>query len=192
MWNVQKIVKKGDYLYAVVKGHPCATKHGYVLHHRVVLENYLGRLLDTNEVVHHKNGDKKDNRVENLELFNNAEHTRLHGLQQKKTRVDLKCPHCKNLFTRRKGRTFLQKQNNTWTACSRSCSGSFARRIQLQGRTPDVEQAISENLIREYLVLSDDNPEETDTTGSVETIRLSPENGEDIVQPTTSNPRGHM
>lgn len=47
MWNIQKIVKKGDYLYAVVPGHPYSNKYGYVLEHRIVVENHLKRLLNT-------------------------------------------------------------------------------------------------------------------------------------------------
>lgn len=50
-WKVEKNVSKGDYDYAVVKNHPAATKHGYVLYHRIVVENHLGRLLNSNEVV---------------------------------------------------------------------------------------------------------------------------------------------
>jgi phage FluMu protein Com len=192
MWNIQKVVKKGEYLYALVKGHPRATSNGYVLLHRVVVENSLGRLLNANEVVHHKNGDKKDNSLENLEVLTAGEHTRKHGYTQGVLMVELKCPNCKGIFFRTKRESFLQKPPSKWTACSRSCRGSFARKTVLQGQTCDVEQAISENLIREFRKFPDDNPEETDTTGSVETIRLPPENGEDIVQPTTSNPRGHM
>ena len=43
MWNIKKIVSKGDYLYALVPEHPKATKNGYVLLHRIVMENHLGR-----------------------------------------------------------------------------------------------------------------------------------------------------
>jgi phage FluMu protein Com len=163
VWNVEKIISKGDYNYAVVRGHPAATAVGdYVLHHRVVMENHLNRLLQHDEVVHHVNGDKKDNRVENLKVMGNSEHARLHQVGAPKKMVDLKCPQCDKIFTRARGQSFLGGKGTEYTTCSPRCRGKLSRYIQLHGRTPKVKRAISENLVREFIVkFSPDNPEET-------------------------------
>jgi len=49
-----------------------------VYEHTIIAENYLGRKLNPNEHVHHINGIKHDNRVENLQVLTIAEHTKLH------------------------------------------------------------------------------------------------------------------
>ena len=87
MWVIEKIIKKGDYVYAKVAGHPNATKHGYVLLHRVVMENHLKRLLTEDEIVHHKNENKKDNRISNLELKGRADHASEHMIDRLKKLV---------------------------------------------------------------------------------------------------------
>lgn len=66
-WRGGKIERKG-YVYIYCPEHPNATKQGYMAEHRLVLEKELGRYLTKDEVPHHINGEKKDNRPENLRL----------------------------------------------------------------------------------------------------------------------------
>ncbi len=73
----QKTKKKwhyDGYGYIVLHkiGHPNAKKYGRILEHIYVMSEHLGRPIKDKETIHHKNGKRDDNRIENLELWSHS------------------------------------------------------------------------------------------------------------------------
>jgi len=85
-WKGGRKKNKKGHVLVLAKGHPYAEKNGYILEHRLVMCEYLGRALLPNEIVHHKNGIKDDNRIENLEVMDRGEHTRLHNRERSRAK----------------------------------------------------------------------------------------------------------
>jgi len=70
-WKGGKRIDPKGYVHIRQPKHPHA-QNGYVQEHRLVMEQSLGRLLLPSETVHHKNGIKADNQIENLELWSKS------------------------------------------------------------------------------------------------------------------------
>lgn len=60
---------KRGYIYVYFRAHPHCDKEGRIFEHRLIMEKKLGRYLFPFENIHHKNGIRNDNRIENLELW---------------------------------------------------------------------------------------------------------------------------
>lgn len=69
-WKGGRHIDSGGYILVWDRDHPNANKRGYVREHIKVVSDYLGRPIKKSESVHHKNGNRKDNRIKNLELWN--------------------------------------------------------------------------------------------------------------------------
>lgn len=65
----RRVASGGGYVYIYVPDSPMANGRGQVFEHRHVMAQHLGRALLPAETVHHVNGDRADNRIENLELW---------------------------------------------------------------------------------------------------------------------------
>jgi hypothetical protein len=69
-WKGGRHIDGGGYVMVYRPDHKNATKKGYIGEHRLIMSDHLGRPLNKFENVHHKNGKRDDNRIENLELWN--------------------------------------------------------------------------------------------------------------------------
>jgi hypothetical protein len=119
-WNGGKRVTFSGYVEVRNKDHHRARKNGYVFEHILVAEKKLGRKLNPNEQVHHKNKVKTDNRPENLEVIDAGEHARLHAKERRKGKY-IRCVVCNKQFYRKPSHVKRAK------CCSLQCVGKYTQ-----------------------------------------------------------------
>lgn len=69
----------GDRMGVYAPDHPKCNSRGYVLYARWLMEQHLGRYLTEYEQVHHINGVRTDDRIENLRVVTRGEHHSIHA-----------------------------------------------------------------------------------------------------------------
>ena len=86
-WNGGRYINKAGYVMILIKSGSTNRKSGwenYRPEHIIVMEKFLGRTLHKKECVHHIDGDKQNNRIDNLVIIDSNEHHRKthHSLQK--------------------------------------------------------------------------------------------------------------
>jgi len=93
--------------------------------HHLVWWRKKDEVVKKDEVIHHVNRDKTDNRIENLEKLTRSEHSKKHMKEVGRKYAVIECPECGREFEKPLNHTFMQKPNTKASFCSKSCSISF-------------------------------------------------------------------
>ena len=134
-------MRNGDYILVIAPDWFQGKKYRdrYCYEHHLVWEQYNKKPVPDGYIIHHRDGNKHNNCIDNLELLKNEEHVRMHSTKGRKIAV-MCCPECKKIFereyrlTRHKGINF----------CSLRCSGIFYGRATKD----EIEQAKKDNFIK--------------------------------------------
>jgi len=86
-WKGGRSIDKNGYIWLCLPDNPNANSGGMVAEHRLVMSNHIKRALQPWENVHHINGVRNDNRIENLRIVLTGRHN-----------GKVKCPYCHNTF----------------------------------------------------------------------------------------------
>ena len=81
-WKGGRNIDSDGYVRLYLPDHPSSGKDGYVLEHRLTIEEKIGRRLKDNEHVHHKDDNRQNNDSDNLEILSIGGHMRYHALHR--------------------------------------------------------------------------------------------------------------
>lgn len=129
---VFKLNKVLGYMQAYAPEHELANEAGIIYEHRFKMIRHLGRGLYPNEVVHHKDRDKTNNSLDNLQLMTSSEHTRLHMIEDKGVIFENRMCECGSIFevTHTSDRKY----------CSLRCAKKSRRKFEISAK--DLESLI--------------------------------------------------
>ncbi len=129
IYEIDSTCLGGGYTYCrTTPKHPKANTKGLYPLHRVMMENKMGRPLDNKEDVHHVDGNKYNDSIDNLSLISHAEHSSLHGRVERIERI---CPVCGGKFSLRPSvlRDRIKASRSGNISCSRECGRVVAGEV---------------------------------------------------------------
>lgn len=139
-------MKNGDYILVVApewfKGKRYRGRYCY--EHHLVWEKETGLPVPDGCIVHHKDGNKFNNDIRNLQLMDAKSHVAMHA-KKGRTMLEIKCPSCGKVFCKEK-RLYYKKR---LIFCSRHCVGKMYN--FRQPTEAEVRKAEKENVIREFV-----------------------------------------
>ena len=125
------IRQRNGYIQILKPEHLFCDKKGYVFEHRLVVEKNIGRYLKKDEVIHHEDGNKKNNKINNLKIMKQGEHFSAHLKTYWKDKIKntknyfKKCIVCKKLYHRSDSyyKYLVNKENAN--CCSKKCQATL-------------------------------------------------------------------
>ena len=121
----------------------------YCYEHYLVYWKHYGVIPNKEQIIHHKDGNKRNNNIDNLILMDRIEHIVHHEKARQKKMLLLKCPVCEKIFIKEKRQTCLQKPSEAATYCSRECVGKATYLKKTNNK--EFQHNLKTNIIKEFL-----------------------------------------